>query len=233
MKEENILNLINENKIPLIIDEYYDDYSDDDLSNDLYIKNIPCDGHNELVYCDNDICYYECQNGDYLYIDTQEAIGLIEYNSVVHNNSGLIRVTELAVNYLFIDEDGAFFKNKIANKYANFPSIKNNCYIDDEFKEELLANYQKSCDLSHVRDCVDYDILKENLNDNELEKIDNVLQDFISYQTKFDDGKSDIYNLYTSKYGNSNIICWYEGITDTQTFIEEFISYERGIENEK
>ncbi|UKI27087.1 MAG: hypothetical protein L6V91_10490 [Bacilli bacterium] len=58
--------------MPLVIEEYLD-LSLDDLENDLYLKICP-DSRNKLVYCDNDICYYDCFDGDYLCIATKDTI---------------------------------------------------------------------------------------------------------------------------------------------------------------
>ena len=154
-------------------------------------------------------------------------------NNYVHNNSGLARVAALAENYLFVDDNGEEFKKEIANKYAKFDSIKENCYIKEEFKEEILSDYKEKNNLSYVKNCIDYKALEENLNQKELEKINNVLNDFSIYQSKYDDDVIDIIGQYTSNYGNSNIIEWYEGMKGTESFIEDFILYERSDEYEK
>ena len=68
--------------------------------------------------------------------------------------------------------------------------------------------------------CRDYNILKENLNNDELEYIDNVLVDFRQYSTINDDGEKDIIGEYCDKYGNYNIICWEQSVLSTNEFIE-------------
>ena len=39
----------------------------------------------------------------------------------------------------------------------------------------------------------------------------------------FDDGEKDTISEYESKYGNYNIIDWYEGLKSTESFLEEFM----------
>ena len=88
-----------------LIDECTDNYVFVyDLENDLYLKKICPDSRNKLVYCDNDICYYDCFDGDYLCIATKDAIKMKE--NCVHNNSGLIRLNELNSNEINIDYEG-------------------------------------------------------------------------------------------------------------------------------
>lgn len=72
---------------------------------------------------DNDICYYDCFDGDYLCIETKDAIKMKENH--VHNNSGLIRLNELNSNEINIDYGGKRIKD-IAEKYKTRDSIKYN-----------------------------------------------------------------------------------------------------------
>ena len=50
--------------------------------------------------------------------------------------------------------------------------------------------------------------------------MEKVLEDFIYYQSLYDDGNIDIIGEYQSKYGNDYIIDWYEGLLDTDEFIK-------------
>lgn len=82
-------------------------------------------------------------------------------------------------------------------------------------------------DLYFVKQCVDYDILKNNLSNEDLIYLEKVLAQFNNYQNKYDDGTIDIIIEYIDKYGDSNIIEWYEGLKSTKSFLEDF-SLERG-----
>lgn len=133
----------------------------------------------------------------------------------------MIKIVDEAVELHFCEVlDPNIYSEKIVELHAvarNFDKVCN----------ELLEFYQRS----YVNDCIDYPILKGNLNQNELKKIDNVLRDFCNYQSKYDDGEVDIVEQYTSKYGNSNIIYWYEGIKDTESFIEDLKLEENQFKN--
>ena len=163
-KEElNINSVVNNFDVPLVIEEYLD-LSLDDLENDLYLKGIYPDSRNELVYCDNDICYYNCYDGDYLCIATKDAIKMKE--NYVHNNSGLIRVNELNSSLISVDYNGKRIKD-IADKYRTRDSIKYNSYITDNFKI-TLEEQEIMKDLRYIESCQDYNTIKENLKDFSL-----------------------------------------------------------------
>ena len=55
-----------------------------------------------------------------------------------------------------------------------------------------------------------------------LEKINNVIKDFTFYENSYDDGERDIIGEYEGRYGNYNIIEWYEGLKSTKSFLEDF-----------
>jgi len=82
-------------------------------------------------------------------------------------------------------------------------------------------------DLYFVKQCVDYEVLKKNLSSEDLINLEKVLEHFNNYQNKYDDGVIDLTSEYIDKYGNSNIIEWYEGLKSTKSFLEDF-SLERG-----
>lgn len=216
-KELNVNSLINNFEVPLVIEEYLD-LSFDDLENDLYLKKICPDSKNKLVYCDNDICYYDCFDGDYLCIATKDAIKMKENH--VHNNSGLIRLNELNSNEISIDYGGKRIKD-IAEKYKTRDSIKYNSYITAKFKS-IIDKQVITNDLRYVESCTEYESLKENLNDEDLIKINNVIKDFTFYENSYDDGERDILGEYEGRYGNYNIIEWYEGLKSTKSFLEDF-----------
>lgn len=84
-------------------------------------------------------------------------------------------------------------------------------------------SYNSKDNLLYVSQCKDYSKLKDLLTDNELSEIDQILYDFNQYQVKYDDGEKDIISEYEQKYGNANVIDWYEGIKDTESFLDDFI----------
>ena len=232
-KELNVNSLINNFEVPLVIEEYLD-LSLDDLENDLYLKKICPDSKNKLVYCDNDICYYDCFDGDYLCIATKDAIKMKENH--VHNNSGLIRLNELNSNEISIDYGGKRIKD-IAEKYKTRDSIKYNSYITAKFKS-IIDKQVITNDLRYVESCAEYESLKESLNDEDLIKINNVIEE--NYYNFMDEHRrkeieevakkydidinllNDIIGEYEGRYGNYNIIEWYEGLKSTKFFLEDF-----------
>ena len=73
-----------------------------------------------------------------------------------------------------------------------------------------------------IKSCKDYETLKENLKLAQLEFIENKINHYENYKLKNDDGKKDIIGEYISLYGTGiYTIDWYEGLMDTDEFIEE------------
>ena len=179
MKELNIKQLIDEYKIPLVIKEYLD-CPDELLGDESYLKTIMLDNRNELLYCDNNICYYNCFDGDYLYMDTNQAIKQMNEN-FVHDDFGTINVNSLPENNISIDYSGKLIK-EIAYKYKNYNSIKKNCYITDYFKD-ILENAVNDYDpLYYISRFCNYNTLKRELNKRELVKLEKVVEDYLSYK---------------------------------------------------
>lgn len=85
----------------------------------------------------------------------------------------------------------------------------------------------KANELYFVKDCIDYEVLENNLSNEDLLKLESVLIHFNNYQNKYDNGEIDIISNYIEKFGNSNIIEWYEGLKSTKSFIEDY-KLERG-----
>lgn len=89
--------------------------------------------------------------------------------------------------------------------------------------EMSIPDYLISDNLDYIKDCKDYLLLKKTLSDDDLIEINNVIKKFNNYVSKFDDGEKDIISEYEGKYGNYNIIDWYEGLKSTESFLEEFM----------
>ena len=68
-----------------------------------------------------------------------------------------------------------------------------------------------------INKCKDYEILKENLNEDTLKEIDEVLIQYEDWKTKGDED----YTHFEDYYGNGNTIEWYEGLMETEEFIKE------------
>ena len=75
-----------------------------------------------------------------------------------------------------------------------------------------IPDYLISDNLDYIKNCKDYLLLKNTLSDDDLIEINNVIKEFNNYVSKFDDGEKDTISEYESKYGNYNIIDWYEGL---------------------
>lgn len=104
--------------------------------------------------------------------------------------------------------------------------LKNNCTLVEAMEQSglrvpkyLLDNNN---DFNYIEECVDYPTLKENFTKEELIEINNIIKDFKTYVNEYDDGIKDIITEYEMKYGNDNIIEWYEGLKATKSFIEDF-----------
>ena len=87
-------------------------------------------------------------------------------------------------------------------------------------KQELCDDIQKINDYKILSNCIDYPILKENLSEDKLKQLEKDLESFEYYKSIYDDGDIDIVSEYKSKYGNNDLINWYEGIMSTDSFIE-------------
>lgn len=72
-----------------------------------------------------------------------------------------------------------------------------------------------------LKNYVDYDILKNNLSQLQLDYIGMVIDDYVEYQTKYDDGIKDIIGEFINnyKYSAYDIISWYEGLDSTEDLI--------------
>ena len=84
-----------------------------------------------------------------------------------------------------------------------------------------------------LESCRDYEILKKELTTVQLTYINNTLVEYSNYINKNNDGKIDTIDYYTKKYGNANIIDWFEGLKDTREFIEDYLTntFEEEIKN--
>ena len=206
-------------KIPKTIREYLD-YSVEDIKQESKKSYSKCNSQNDLVYADNEICYYDCHDGDYVYIDTQEAIGFKEETDNSYFKDQILYVNSLSENLLQVDTNKSLY-NEICVKYNLYDCIKDNCYINENFKKDI-EGIKTIKDYEVLSNCVDYSILKENLSEEKLMQLEKGLESFQYYQNIYDDGDIDIIEEYEIKYGNDYLIEWYEGMMSTDEFIEIF-----------
>ena len=163
------------NKIPKTIKEYID-YPIDSIKEESKKTQSSCDSQDDLVYADNEVCYYDCHDGDYVFIDTQEALGFKEETENSYFKDQVLFVNSLSENLLQVDNNKSLY-NELSIKYNLYDCIKNNCYINDDFKRGLESN-QEIIDYRILSNCVDYPILKENLSDEKLKQLEKGLESF-------------------------------------------------------
>ena len=204
-------------KIPKTIKEYVD-YPIDLIKEESQKKQSTCDSQNDLIYADNEVCYYDCHDGDYVFIDTQEALGFKDETENSYFKDQVLSVNSLSENLLQVDDNKSLY-NELSIKYNLYDCIKNNCYISDDFKQDLEGNHEIK-DYEILSNCIDYPILKENISEEKLKQLEKGLESFKYYQSIYDDGDIDIIGEYESKYGNNYLIEWYEGMMATDSFIE-------------
>jgi len=204
--------------IPKTIREYID-VPIDDIKSNKKRKNYCCASENDLVYADNEVCYYDCHDGDYVYIDTKEAMAFNE-DELSYLNDGTLYVNTLSENCIYVDSNKVILKD-IINKYNSYDCIKNNCYISDYFEDIILKEKKNRYDdLKLLKQCVDFNKLKDNLTDVILKDLEKGLEDFTFYEQLYDDGEIDIIGNYIDKNGNGYLIDWYEGMITTDEYLE-------------
>ena len=202
-------------KVPKTIKEYID-YPIEDMKEESNLSNLWCTSQDDLVYADNDVCYYNCRDGDYIFIDTQEAMEFKE-TDYSYLKDKVLYVNDLAENLIHVDHDKNLY-NEICIKYNLYDCIKENCYIDEYFKQDIEGT-KKIDDYKFLSKCRDFSILKEKLSEDTLKQLEKGIASYEYYQSKFyDDG--DIIGEYQRKYGNVDLINWYEGLMETDELIK-------------
>lgn len=132
-------------------------------------------------------------------------------------------------NLLYYQKDDNFFvalDNSTGDcwveEFDNETQVIDWLTLDYEEYDKKYDNSYKREDLLYISQCVDYSKLKDVLTNEELQEIDEILYDFHQYQFKYGDGKRDIVSDYKQEYGNASVIDWYEGLKDTEEFLDEF-----------
>lgn len=73
--------------------------------------------------------------------------------------------------------------------------------------------------------CFEYEVLKNSLTNEQLVEIDKVLKQYREFSEKYNNEELDIDTgeEYINKYGNENVIDWFEGLKRTEDFIKDFL----------
>ena len=124
-KNINIKQITESKKIPLEI-RYYDNPNIENF-NDNPNRTY------KLVYCDKLVCYYKSEDNKNAYLDMNEAF----INDGDFNN-GIFNVCDLAPNCIYVD-DGKILES-IKDRYNSNSRVRNNCYIDGDFKRQIYKN---------------------------------------------------------------------------------------------
>lgn len=85
-------------------------------------------------------------------------------------------------------------------------------FNDDRFYKN---NYK------YLKKCKDFSKLYENFNEDDLKKMDNVIKCYELYIEK-SLNKKIIKKEYLDSYGNDDLINWYEGLMNTEDFINDY-----------
>lgn len=83
--------------------------------------------------------------------------------------------------------------------------------------------------MEYLKLCVDYNTLKENLNNKQLTYIGNILKHYEDYINQWYKehlvgnyvNEDRDYTEYTQQFGNNYIIEWYEGLMTTEELLKE------------
>ena len=129
--------------IPYYIEEWLDAPENALLNDKELYGYYVCDCKNELIYCDEEICYYNCFDGDFLYINTIDAIKLCSDFKNTNDDLCAVRVNDLLSNNIHIDFNGDKFLNVIKEKILN--NSRDIVYVSQDAD---FLNYNKKLNLS-------------------------------------------------------------------------------------
>ena len=207
MEELNIKSLINENMIPRVLIIAFPTF--DFINNNVVHKETQHLQAN-LMYCDNDICYYDFNNGEYIYINTRNLINYVEKRNCKSEKLNILGL------FLFNKDYNGSIIEKISDDYNKYNSIKMNSFVDSDFKKYLIS--ESNIFFRYLVNICDNEKLKEYLSNQELIDIDNTIEDFYIYTNKYD--SESIIQDYIDKYDSAGIIKWFVGLTNTEDLIK-------------
>ena len=119
-----------------------------------------------LMYCDNDICYYDFNNGEYIYINTRNLINYVEKRNCKSEKLNILGL------FLFNKDYNGSIIEKISDDYNKYNSIKMNSFVDSDFKKYLIS--ESNIFFRYLDNICDNEKLKEYLSNQELIDIDNI-----------------------------------------------------------
>ena len=137
-------------------------------------------------------------------------------------------------NLLYYQKDDGLFvalDNSTGNcwveEFDNETQVIDWLTLDQEEYDKKYDNSYKKEDLLYVKRCGDYDMLRDSLTDDDLQKIDKILYDFNQHQFKDEDEVKDYIGEYEkNSFEHAEVLYWYLGLYygDTKGFINDFIT---------
>lgn len=126
-------------------------------------------------------------------------------------------VIDLEENCVYSTNDLEYMvREDLFDRYGSSTSCSN--------KQELIEevnSFLEDIEDNTLKDCKDFDILKEHFTEKEINTMQREINNYLSYLENNDDGISDVVENYTRENGNRYLIDWYEGLISTEDFINE------------
>lgn len=126
-------------------------------------------------------------------------------------------VIDLEENCVYSTNDLEYMvREDLFDRYGSSTSCSN--------KQELIEevnSFLEDIEDNTLKDCKDFEILKEHFTEKEINIMQREINNYLSYLENNDDDISDVIENYTREYGNRYLIDWYEGLISTEEFINE------------
>ena len=126
-------------------------------------------------------------------------------------------VIDLEENCVYSTNDLEYMvREDLFDRYGSSTSCSN--------KQELIEqvnSFLEDIEDNTLKDCKDFEILKEHFTEKEINTMQREISNYLSYLENNDDGISDVVENYIIENGNRYLIDWYEGLISTEEFINE------------
>lgn len=126
-------------------------------------------------------------------------------------------VIDLEENCVYSTNDLKYMvREDLFDRYGSSTSCSN--------KQELIEevnSFLEDIEDNTLKDCKDFEILKEHFTEKEINIMQREINNYLSYLENNDDAISDVVENYTRENGNRYLIDWYEGLISTEDFINE------------
>lgn len=126
-------------------------------------------------------------------------------------------VIDLEENCVYSTNDLEYMvREDLFDRYGSSTSCSN--------KQELIEevnSFLEDIEDNTLKDCKDFEILKEHFTEKEINIMQREINNYLSYLENNDDGISDVVENYIRDNGNRYLIDWYEGLISTEDFINE------------